>query len=60
MRKAVVIASAAVSLLIMISMGASYTGLFYFDWGAREEEKYSEWEMIGKVEVRNGSWSTLQ
>lgn len=59
MRKAVVLASAAVSLLFILSMGASYTGLFYFDWSGQEEEKYQEWKMIGKVEVRNGSWSTL-
>lgn len=59
MRKAAVIASAAVSLLLILSMGASYTGLFYLDWDSRGEEKYSEWKMIGKVEVRNGSWSTV-
>lgn len=59
MRKAAVIASAAVSLLLVLSMGASYTGLFYFDWGGQEEEKYHEWRMVGRVEVRNGSWSTV-
>jgi hypothetical protein len=59
MKKIAVIASVAVSLLLLLSIGASYTGLFYFDWNGHREGKYSEWNMIGRVEVKNGSWSTV-
>jgi hypothetical protein len=58
MRKLLVISTVVISLLLLLSIGSSYTGLFHFE--PHEERKdYGEWEMVGILNIRNGEESRL-
>lgn len=58
MRRLLVVASVAVSLLLLLSLGASYTGLFHLEL-PEERKDFGGWEMVGKLEVREGEESRL-
>lgn len=60
----VVIAAVTVASLLMISFGASNTGLFHLDTlgdnGSERLERIGDWVSVGWLEVTNGDVSVLR
>ncbi len=63
-KQIVVIVTVAVASLLMISFGASNTGLFHLDTpvdkDAERPERMGDWISVGRLEVVNGGVAVLR